>query len=73
MDFNKKITLTEAKNATVIRQGHFDNLIYSNKEGTEEIWISRLIVADGVDYNNQVTHKKLINGNWVETKVYEAL
>jgi hypothetical protein len=63
-------TITKKK---VIEQGHTDDLIKSTP--TSRIWISRLTIADGMPYDNQVTEEKYNThkGKWETVKVYEAV
>lgn len=67
----KKFTLTELEKLPTLHQGHFDNL--KIKDGNVRVWLSRMTVADGMEYNNQVTVENLINGNWVTVAKYEAV
>jgi len=66
----KKYTLTELKAMPTLSKGHFDNLKVDT--GTERIWLSRMTIADGMPYNNQVTEEHLIDGNWKIIREYQA-
>jgi len=66
----KRLTLKEAKNMFVLSQGHFDNLIYD--ENNIKIWLSRMTVADGMPYDNQIIVEELRRGNWVTIDTYQA-
>lgn len=66
----KKYTYKEIMELPTIEQGHFDNLKVSTK--TRRVWISRMTLADGMCYNNQITIERLIRGNWFIIDQYEA-
>jgi len=66
----KRLTLEEAKNMTVLSQGHFDNLIY--EENNIRIWLSRMTIADGIPYDNQITVEEYCDGVWATLDVYQA-
>lgn len=51
--------------------GHFDNL--KIKTGNVQVWLSRMTVADGMPYDNQVTIEQYIDNNWQEVIRFEAL
>lgn len=54
-----------------ISTGHFDNLKID--ENGFRIWLSRMTIADGMPYDNQVTIEKLIKGEWITIETYPAV
>lgn len=64
------LTLKELKETPTIEKGHFEDLKLD--DGTFKVWLSRMTVADGAEYNNQVTVKQLSNGKWYTIAEYEA-
>jgi hypothetical protein len=66
----KKLTLKEIEKMPVINQGQFDNVIFN--DGKIKICISRCTIADGMNYNNEVTEEHYINNDWVVFRQYEA-
>lgn len=48
--------------ADTIHSGQYDNLKYD--DGEFRVWVSRMTVDDGMEYNRQVTVEKLVNGRW---------
>ena len=66
-----RFTLRELEKRVTIEQGHFDNL--KIKTGNTRVWLSRMTVADGMKYDNQVTiEKRDKTGNWVTVEEYPA-
>ena len=71
-----KYTLEEIENMTTLEQSQFDDLKYQNDN--YRIWLSRMTVADGQPYNNQITVEKLVRtgittgGKWKIIKQYEG-
>lgn len=67
----QKYTLAELKEMPTIHSGHFDNLKLD--DGNTRITLSRMTIADGMPYNNQVTVlTKDGKGDWKEVRKYEA-
>lgn len=66
----EKYTLAELEAMPTIHSGHFDNLKFD--DGKNRVWLSRMTVADGMPYDNQVTVEKLIDGNWKTVREYQA-
>jgi len=63
-------TLAELEARPTLHSGHFDNL---KAEGADyRVWLSRMTVADGMPYNNQVTLERLIKGRWQTVETREA-
>ena len=63
-----RYTKEELKAMPTIHSGQYDNLKIDT--GTTRVWLSRMTVADGMPYNNQVTIEKLIDGRWVTVEEY---
>jgi len=68
---NKLFTLKELEKMETISQGHMDNLKY--QDTNIKIWLSRMTIEDGAEYNNQVTVENYINNEWVTVLEYQAL
>lgn len=66
----KVYTANELKTMPTILSGHFDNLKID--KGDLRVWLSRLTIADGMPYNDQVTIERKINGNWVVVDQYQG-
>jgi hypothetical protein len=66
-----RYTLDDLECRTTLSEGQFGNL----KIETEgfRVWLSRMHVADGAEYENGVTVEHLINGSWVTINEYEAI
>lgn len=64
-------TLAELQALPTISQAHFANLKID--DGKERIWLSRMTVADGAPYENQVSVEALQAGNWVTVEQYQAV
>jgi hypothetical protein len=69
-------TLEELSRLPTIRSAHFDDL--KIEAGAVRVWLSRLTVADGARYENQVTVERLEAGNhgrseWRTIDQYPAL
>ena len=67
----KGLTLEYLEKLPTLHSGHFDNL--KIKEGDVQVWLSRMTVADGMPYDNQVTVEKLVNGVWTTVDEYPAI
>ena len=65
-----KLKLSHLRNMPTLHQGHFNNVKHEDKN--YKICLSRMTIADGMSYNNQVTVEKLIKGNWETIKEFEA-
>lgn len=63
-----RYTKEELKAMPTIHSGQYDNLKIETP--TMRVWLSRMTVADGMPYNNQVTVEKLIDGCWVTVEEY---
>jgi hypothetical protein len=67
----KRYSLNELEAMPTIRQGHCDDL--KVKTDDTRVWLSRMTVADGMEYNNQVQVYKLNkNHDWKLVQEYEA-
>lgn len=53
MNYKHRYTLAELNSMPTIHEGHFDNIKYD--DGKARVMISRMSVADGAPYDNQVT------------------
>ena len=42
-------------------------------KGNMRVWLSRMTVADGMPYNNQVNIERYINNSWRITDTFEAV
>lgn len=67
---DKKYSLAELKAMPTLQQSHTDNLKKDTRN--ERVWLSRLTVADGMPYNNQVTVEVFSNGKWNIVDTYQA-
>jgi len=65
-----EFTADALKQLPTIKEGHFDNL-KMEKNGVQ-YWLSRMTVADGAPYDNQVTVMFRQNGKWKTGKKYQA-
>jgi hypothetical protein len=63
-------TLEYLENLPTLHSGHFDNV--KIETANMRVLLSRMTVADGMPYDNQVTIERLKNGCWVTTKIYQA-
>ena len=64
-------TLEELQKLPTLCVGQVDNLKIETP--TMRVWLSRVTVADGQPYDNQVTIERLgVNGIWCTDYVYEA-
>jgi hypothetical protein len=66
----RRFSLIDLINMPTLEQGHFDNL--KVKTDTKRVWLSRMTVADGAEYDNQVTVEKLVDGIWTIKEQYQA-
>jgi len=64
------LTLKEVKAMPVIRRTHASNVIV--EEGIRRVSVSRMTVADGMPYDNQVIVEICIGGQWYVVAQYEA-
>lgn len=66
------IPLKVLSNLQTLEQGHTDDLKYQNKNF--KVWLSRMTVEDGMEYNNGVTVEYLnnIDYSWKVLYEYEA-
>lgn len=64
-------TVEELDAMPTISQGHMDNLKVD--DGKVRVWLSRMTVADGMEYDNQVTVEELVEGIWTTINEYQAL
>ena len=63
-------SLTELRSRPTISAGQFDNLKIDL--GELRVWLSRMTMADGAPYNNQVTVELLLDGRWCIFQQYEG-
>jgi len=63
-------TASELEDMETIHSGQYDNLKIDT--GLKRVWLSRLTVADGQPYDNQVTVESLIDGRWIKTQEYQG-
>lgn len=66
----KRFTLAELESMETRFAGHTDDMKYH--DGTYQVWLSRMTVADGEPYNNKVTVERLEAGRWVLVDEYQA-
>ena len=76
-EFKERYTLEELEAMPTSHQGQADNLKYEETNGKEKVrvWLSRLTVEDGMEYNNQVTVEEYTEANgwkWKTIDEYEA-
>ena len=64
------LTLKEVKKMPVIRQDHSRNIVA--EDTLRRVSISRMTIADGAPYNNQVTIEIMLNNEWRVVVQYEA-
>ena len=64
-------TLDELEDMETLCVGQADNLKFDN--GRFRVWLSRMTIEDGMDYNNQVTVEKCKDGCWSTIGEYEAI
>ena len=65
------LTLDYLEDLPTINDGQFDDL--KIEEPDVRVWLSRMTVADGAPYDNQVTVEKLVNGAWTVFDQYPAV
>lgn len=58
----KKFKLKQLEKMPTLHQGQFDDLKVETKD--TRIWLSRMTIEDGMEYNNQVTEEKY----WLQPK-----
>lgn len=68
----KKYSLKELNSMETISQSQFDNLKF--KTDDTKVWLSRMTVEDGMEYDNQVTVEKYNkkDGRWETVELYQA-
>lgn len=68
-----KYSLKNLLKRKTISQGHTDDLKIETK--TKRVWLSRLTIADGMPYNNQVTEEQYQapQYEWKTIGTYEAI
>ena len=68
----QRFTLKELHKLETKGQGHTDNLKFDL--GGTRVWLSRMTIADGMPYNNQVTVESLdfSTYTWKTVDVYKA-
>ena len=66
-----KYSLDELETMPTKHQGHTDDL--KIEYGNKRVWLSRMTIADGMPYDNQVTVEYYKNGVWGTTQEYEAV
>lgn len=65
-----KYNLQELECLPTLSTGQADDLKID--EGNTRVWLSRMTVEDGMEYNNQVSIEKLQNGRWNVVETYQA-
>jgi len=65
-----KYTLAELEVRDTLCVGQADDLKVEG-EG-QRVWLSRCGVADGMEYDNQVSIEEYINNQWTITDTYQA-
>jgi len=66
----RKYTANELEELPTLSSGHFDNLKID--DGQYRVWLSRVGIADGMPYDNQIMVEKLVNGRWEIVEQYEG-
>lgn len=66
----RRFSLVDIINMPTLEQGQFDNLKVKTED--KRVWLSRMTVADGMKFDNQVTVEKLIEGKWIIKEQYQA-
>ncbi len=64
-----RFSLAELEAMPTISSGHMDDL--KHDDAGWRVWISRMTVDDGADYDNMVTVERLRDGRWVAFETYE--
>lgn len=64
------MTLHDLQSLPTLAVGQTDDLKFDN--GEKRVWLSRMTVADGMPYDNQVTVEILVRGRWVILDQYQA-
>lgn len=67
---SQRYTASELDDMETIHSGQYDNLKIDT--GAKRVWLSRLTVADGQPYDNQITVERLVDGRWVTAEEYEG-
>lgn len=63
-------TANDLNDIETISQGHTDDL--KVEEDNIRIWLSRMTVADGMPYDNQITIEMYMLNKWVIINQYEG-
>lgn len=63
-------TLKQLESKPTLEQGHFDDL--KARKDNVKVWLSRMTIADGMPYNNQVTIERYTGDRWETIDQYEA-
>ncbi len=66
----KRWSASELEARPTISSNQFDNLKVDL--GELRVWLSRMTVADGMPYNNQITVELLLNGRWSTFQQYKG-
>jgi len=69
--FLREQPLEEIEAHVVFAQWHMDNVLYEER-GKRRVLHSRMTVADGMPYDNQVTVEEFDGETWVKLLQYEA-
>ena len=67
---NSIYTLAELEALPTIEQAWTGDL--KAKAPKKRVWLSRMTVADGAPYDNQVTIETYTNGSWAPILTYQA-
>lgn len=67
----KRFTIEELKSMKTISEGWVGDLKY--EDDNYRVWLSRLTIEDGAEYNNQVIVEVYEDGEWVIVDKYQAL
>lgn len=71
---NERFTLEELKAMATIRSTHDADLKIEDKEQGFRVWLSRLSVRDGAEYDNKVEIEVQSEyGDWISIQEYQAL
>lgn len=65
-----KFTLKELQDLQTLEKFQFDNVKIANERC--RVLLSRMTIANGAEYNNQVTVERLIDGCWKIADQYQA-
>lgn len=67
----ERFTIEELKGMKTISEGWVGDLKYEDDD--HRVWLSRLTIEDGAEYNNQVIVEIYEGGEWVIVDKYQAL